>query len=307
LDLNEKALKFLEEVFETSNENRLPEDFGGDRIFSAPLIGVAAGDDPIFQKYKEGLVGKKHLTPSEMWLANGMADKDGLAKDLRIVSIVFPYVDEIREKGKTAVGIPDEIYCMGRNLANAFITQVQEKTVGFFQENGHQAVGGMISPAYQLNFREGEPGFIYATWSERHMAFAAGLGTFSLHEGFISEAGCNIRLASVITDAPLTVTPRKSDEPYANCLHFAGKKCLKCVAKCVGDALSEDGHDKLKCYLHGQVVAKEMEKKLGPRLKPHIRNIAGKPQESYPVGCALCQFGVPCTSKNPVKSRRSSD
>jgi len=47
-------------------------------------------------------------------------------------------------------------------------------------------------------------------------AFAAGLGTFSLHEAFISEAGCNIRLASVITDAPLEITPRKGDEPFSS-------------------------------------------------------------------------------------------
>jgi epoxyqueuosine reductase len=307
LKINEETLKFLEGIFESSQENRLPKDYGGGRIFSAPLIGVASGDDPIFQKYKDGIVGPKHMTPHEMWLASGLPDKDDLNARLRIVSIVFPYADEIREEGKNADGIPAEIYCMGRNLANAFINQVLENTVGFYEDNGYQAVGGMISPAYQLNFRDGEPGFIYATWSERHMAFAASLGTFSLHEGFITEAGCNVRLASVVTDAPLTVTPRKSDDPYANCLHFAGKKCMKCVSRCAGNALSEDGHDKLKCYLQGQVVAKEMEQRLGPLLKPHYRNIAGSAQKSFPVGCALCQFGVPCTSKNPVKSELSND
>lgn len=303
MNWNEQTLEFIEEVFESCEENRLPEDYGGGRIFAPPLMGVSSGDDSIFKRYKDGVVGQKHLTPHEMWIESGMPDEEGLSERLRIVSIVFPYVDEIREKGKSAVSIPAEIYCMGRNLANAFINKVLKQTEEFFQGKGFRAVGGMISPAYQLNFRQGEPGFIYATWSERHMAFAAGLGTFSLHEGFITEVGCNIRLASVITDAPLKVTPRKSDEPYANCLHFAGKKCLKCVAKCVGGALSEDGHDKVKCYMQGQVVAKEIEQRLGPRLKPHYRNIAGKSQKSYPVGCALCQFGVPCTSRNPVKSK----
>ncbi len=305
--MNEQTLKLIEGIFDSSQENHLPEDFGGGRIFSAPLIGVASGDDPIFQKYKDGVVGPKHLTPHEMWLASGLPQKDDQGACLRIVSIVFPYTEEIREECKNADGIPAEIYCMGRNLANDFINNVLEQTVAFYEDKGFKAVGGMISPAFQLNFRDGEPGFLYAVWSERHVAFAAGLGTFSLHEGLITEAGCNIRLGSVITDAPLTVTPRKSDDPYANCLHFAGEKCLKCVSRCPGNALSEDGHDKVKCYLWGQVVAKEMEQRLGPLLKPHYRNIGGHKQKSYPVGCALCQFGVPCTSKNPVKSKQSRD
>jgi epoxyqueuosine reductase len=306
--INEQTLKYLEGIFESHEENRLPEGYGGGKIFSAPLIGVASGDDPIFQKYKASeVVGPKHMTPHEMWLASELSDKDDLAASLRVISIVFPYTNEIREEGKNATGMPPEIYCMGRNLANAFINNVLEQTVEFFEDKGFQAVGGMISPAFQINFRDGELGFLYAVWSERHIAFAAGLGTFSLHEGLITEAGCNIRLGSVITVAPLEVTPRKSDDPYANCLHFAGENCMKCVSRCAGKALSEDGHDKVKCYLRGQVVAKEMEQRLGPILKSHHRNIGGRDQKSYPVGCALCQFGVPCTSKNPVKNKRSDD
>jgi len=309
MKINEQTLEFIEGIFESNDLNRLPEKYGGDRIFQAPIIGVAGGDDPIFKKYKDSeVVGPKHMTPQEMWLAGGLPDRDNLKARLRIVSIVFPYSNEIREEDKNVAEMPAEIYCVGRNFANAFKNKVLEQTVEFYKNKGFQAVGGMISPAFQLNFRDvGEPGFIYAVWSERHIAFAAGLGTFGLHEGLITEAGCNIRLGSVITDAPLEVTPRKSDDPYANCLHFAGEKCMKCVSRCAGNALSEDGHDKVKCYLWGQVVAREMEQRLGPLLKPHHRNIGGKDQKSYPVGCALCQFGVPCTSNNPLKNKRSND
>ncbi|MBU1864392.1 MAG: hypothetical protein KKH94_12075 [Candidatus Omnitrophica bacterium] len=35
-------------------------------------------------------------------------------------------------------------------------------------------------------------------------------------------------------------------------------------------------------------------------LKPQHRRINGKKRVTYPVGCALCQFGVPCTDKNPM-------
>jgi epoxyqueuosine reductase QueG len=160
----------------------------------------------------------------------------------------------------------------------------------------------MRSPAFQIIVTENPLG-IYSVWSERHMAFAAGLGTFSLHEGFISEIGCNIRITSVITDAPLEITPRKSDDPYANCLFYAKGKCKRCAERCPASAISNDGHDKLECYLYGRVVEKEMTSRLKGLLKPHLRYINGQEQWSYPVGCAFCQFDVPCMDKNPVKSK----
>jgi epoxyqueuosine reductase QueG len=198
--------------------------------------------------------------------------------------------------------MPAEIYSVGRNFANAFMDDVLEKTVAFFQKKGFQATSGMRSPAFQIIVNE-DPLNIYSTWSERHMAFAAGLGTFSLHEGFISDIGCNIRIASIITNAPLDVTPRKSDDPYANCLYYANGKCKKCAERCPGDAISEEGHDKLKCYLYGQIVQEEMTGRLKDLLKPHLRYINGEEQWSYPVGCAFCQFDVPCMKKNPVKQK----
>ena len=297
--MKQDVKEFVEELFAVNELNRLPEQYGGGRIFDTPAIGVAGGDDPIFLKFKE-VVGPEHLTPAQMWVQSGLPEDQDLAARLRILSIIFPYVELIREESKTAEIMPAEIYSVGRNFANAFMDDVLDKTVAFFQANGFQATSGMRSPAFQIIAKENPLG-IYSVWSERHMAFAAGLGTFSLHEGFISEIGCNIRLASVITDAPLDVTPRKNDDPYANCLFYAKGKCKKCAQRCPGDAISEEGHDKLKCYLYGQVVAKEMKNRLKDLLKPHKRNVNGEVKWSHPVGCAFCQFDVPCMQKNPVK------
>jgi epoxyqueuosine reductase len=307
--MNEKAHQFLTDLFLTSELNRLPEPFGGDRIFDPPLIGVSQGDDPIFTKYKE-VVAPEHLTPLEMWKASGMAERGDTADRLRILSIVFPYVKRIREESKTATIMPADIYCLGRNYANEFMKDVLRRTMTFFQDRGFMAVAGMLSPAFQLRLQEKPPQF-YSLWSERHMAFAAGLGTFSLHEGLITEAGCNIRVTSVITDAPLTVTPRKSDEPYGNCLFYAKGECRKCEKRCPGGAITANGHDKVKCREYGVIVSKEMNRKFRPLLKPHERNVQGTVIVSYPVGCAFCQFNVPCMDKNPMarkdKKVRSSE
>jgi epoxyqueuosine reductase QueG len=297
--MNETLLSFIEGIISTSPLNRLPEEFGGEKIFAAPLLGMARGDDPMFLNFKE-VVHREHLTPAEMWVKSGLADEADLAGRVRVLSIVFPFHAGIREAAKAAKDMPPEIYCVARNLANGLKREVVTRIVAYFQEAGFKALAGMLSPAYEILAREAPR--IGSTWSERHVAFAAGLGTFSLHEGLITEAGCNVRLASVLTDAPLEITPRRSDDPFANCLQHTTGKCGKCVNRCPGGALSLEGHDKIKCYLFGRVVDQAMNPRVGRFLKTHRRVIDGKEQITYPVGCALCQFGVPCMDRNPVRS-----
>ena len=84
--MNTDVSQFIERLFATNALNRLPEQYGGGRIFDRPIIGVAKGDDPIFLKYKE-VVGPKHLTPAEMWLQSGLPDDPDIAARLRTVSI----------------------------------------------------------------------------------------------------------------------------------------------------------------------------------------------------------------------------
>ena len=300
--MNKQLQSFLDGVFASNELNRLPQEFGGERIFSAPLIGVSRGDDDIFVRLKE-IIGPEHLTPSEMWIQSGLPEDADLAKRLRIVSIVFPYTSIIREEGeKNNEDMPPEIYCVARNFANHFMDAVLEQTEGYIRSKGYKAISGMKSSIFQI-LREKTPFSIYSNWSERHIAFAAGLGTFSLHEGLITEAGCNIRVASVMTDAPLEMTPRLSDEPYGNCLHYANGTCGECISKCPTAAITEEGHDKYKCSLNVRKVSQEMQTRpVKSLLKPQNRVINGETVVSYPVGCALCQFGVPCTKKNPVNA-----
>ena len=244
--MNEKYVEFLKEQFEINPLNRFPEQYGGGRIFSDPLVGVARGDDYIYQKFKE-VVDQEHMTPLELWMYEGKKNVD--ASELRVVSIVFPYVDKVRvgsknttKKGRTL--LPAEIYCVGRNYANEFKQDMCRKSIEYFENLGCDAVAGMLSEAFNIRTK----GRFYSTWSERHYAFATGLGTFSLSDALITEVGCNVRLASVVTNAPLDVTPRKSDDPFANCLYYAKGTCRKCEQRCPGNAFNSEGHVKNQCY-----------------------------------------------------------
>ena len=296
----EHVQAFIERLFASSELNRLPEAYGGAQIFAKSLMGISRGDDDIFQKFKE-VVAPEHLTPVEMWVQSGLPADRGLAARLRIVSIVFPYINQIREAGRRNDQVlPPEVYSVAYNFANPFVDAVLQELVGFFQKRGFQAISGIQSKVYQYLTRQ-DPFLMYSNWSERHVAFAAGLGTFSLHEGLITEMGCNIRVASVITDAPLKTTDRINDQPYANCLHFANGTCEKCAEKCPAGAITSAGHNKRKCFEYGKKVIREMHQRpFKAILKPRHRKLKGKRRVSYPVGCALCQFDVPCSNKNPV-------
>jgi len=261
--------QYLNKFFSASELNRLHKNYGGGRIFDDPLIGVASGDDYIFPKYKE-LITPEYLTPLELWV--GCDQNEIPASNLRVVSIVFPYIDKIRKESKNVVELKR-------------ITLPAE-----------------ISEVFTI-FSKGD---FYSNWSERHTAFAAGLGTFSLHEALITEVGCNVRLASVVTNAPLDITKRKyGDEPYANCLFYSKGICKKCVERCPAGAISEKGHNKIKCYNHQKRIERRQNLRLAAILKPHFRRIDGKwKEEPPPVGCAFCQFNVPCMDKNPMANEQ---
>ena len=298
--LTEELLSFLGRIYDESDLNRLHEDYGGDKIFSYPLIGVAAGNDPIFQTFKE-VVGKGHLTPFEMWNINSL--KSIKASYLRVVSIIFPYGNKIRDESHNIiklkhVTLPAEVYSIGRNYANDFKKQVLRKSVDFIHSRGFEIVAPMITDSFTVLTNQE----LHSNWSERHIAFAAGLGTFSHHDGLITEVGCNIRLASFITNAPFTITTRIHEDPYGNCLYRAKGICRECERRCPANAITENGHDKNLCYYYGRKIARKMLIRIGDILKPHVRRVDGKLRDpSYPVGCAFCQFGVPCMDKNPMR------
>ncbi len=282
----------LIEIFNTHELNRLPIDYGSENIFSDPIFGASNGDDAIFHKFKE-VVGLKHLTPLEMWEANGFTGK---AENIRIVSIIFPYSNSIREASKNADKIPADEYCIGRNQADRFMDVVLKEVIKFFHKNGFIATSGMLSDTF--NVKTGRK--IYSNWSERHIAFAAGLGTFSLHEGLITEVGCNVRITSVLTNAPMIITKRVSNEPYGNCLFYSKGTCKKCIERCPANAITEEGHDKFKCAEYGRYIRESVRERLKPYIQPKWTRFNGVLRKRQPpVGCAFCQFDVPCMGENP--------
>ena len=147
---------------------------------------------------------------------------------------------------------------------------------------GQMAVSPESQPYWKRERNERGP---LSNWSERHTAYVAGLGTFSLSDGFISERGIAHRCGSVVTDLALPRTSREGNNPYSNCLYYATGGCKICISRCPAGAISANGHDKIKCekYQYEDIVYVRKEYDVGV------------------AGCGLCQTSVPCEFCNPTR------
>ena len=126
-----------------------------------------------------------------------------------------------------------------------------------------------------------------STWSERHAAYASGLGTFGLCDGLITAKGKAIRCGSVVAKIKIPATPRPYTDRHAYCLFYAKGICGMCAERCVGKAVSkENAHDKNACMRQCMTTM---------RLATELGLEGG-------YGCGFCQTGVPCESQNPVSA-----
>jgi len=261
-----------------SPENRL-EDFDALPIFERPIVGVADGDDPLFLALREA-VDERHLLPRQ--LLSERAGRKPAA--VRVIVWALPFSQAVRQANRVS-GMP---------------SAVRERLVAALRSRGYAAVAPVLDERYDA-FRSRRHTFA-STWSERHVAFTAGLGKFGLNGSLITPLGSNVRLGSVVTDMPLAVTPRADDEYRAPCLLSGGETCGECIRRCPVGAISPAGLDKSKCYEMRQAVRTRF-------LEPYARRFqmlrapvvkSGRRQAGYSLGCALCQCGVPCESRFPA-------
>jgi epoxyqueuosine reductase QueG len=155
-------------------------------------------------------------------------------------------------------------------------------------KSGHFAVAPMAVPNWTIVKSQR---FSWASsWSERHAAHAAGLGTFGLCDGLITAKGKAMRAGSVVAKLSVEPTPRPYADHQAYCLFYVDGTCGKCIDRCPARAISTAGHDKEKCRQH--------------LLKS--RKYVKKTYQFEGYGCGLCQVGVPCESGIPVKAARQA-
>ncbi|WP_243375091.1 hypothetical protein [Geotalea sp. SG265] len=263
-----EIVNFVTELVKGDFRNALPE---GDNppIWDEPLVAVASAHDPLFARFQDPeVVGPCHRLPEE-WLPGARS----------VISVFLPFTEHIsrnysREQRYSAVE-----FSSGKWNGSKFLNVVRRALIRFAERNGAQAVAPNIDPRYDSD------GWL-PFWSERHAALAAGLGTFGLHQNFISEKGAFGRLCSVITTLNLQPTERRYSEVYGYCLYAFDGSCRACIDRCPTGAITDAGKLPGRCETHGN--------------KEHLKD--------WNYGsCGHCSTWIPCWKQIPAKIRKTLD
>lgn len=264
-----------------SPANRFPGN--GGPYFDAPLVGFVSACDPLFDRYKS-VIGEYHLTPSQLLES---AFGHGAGGEGTVICWILPITSSTLASNRVQKLLPSREWVYTRACGEAFNNRLRENMVRFLADMGQRAMAPLLDKSWHVVETDAGPS---SNWSERHAAFAAGLGTFSLNDGFITEKGMAHRCGSVITDLVLPPTPRPYEDRAEYCLFHRDGTCGACIARCPAGAISRDGHDKKKCYFYSH---KEVTAAVGEEYGVDV------------LGCGLCQTGVPCESAIPVGGRKS--
>jgi epoxyqueuosine reductase QueG len=258
----------------------------GEPAWEEALVGFASGADPLFQEFNE-YIGPFHWTPLEIF--NQFHPGNSVTpEDLTVISWILPQRKAVRDMNRKAKKFPAEEWARVRiegEKCNAGLRAHVAKTL---TDAGYPSVAPMLAPNWAW-VKSKNYGYA-SSWSERHAAYAAGLGTFGLCDGLITPKGKAMRAGSVVAKIQIKPSIRFYNNHRAWCSFFADGSCGKCIDRCPVRALTTTGHDKETCRQH-LIASSEYVKK--------TYNYEG-------YGCGLCQVGVPCETRIPVKKAREA-
>jgi len=267
----------IENFVSESKDNRKSLD--GIPYFDTPLVGFADAHDRLFLEFKE-IIGEFHLTPMEV-LKRSFPEHTATWDELSVISWILPISRPIRESNRQQTRSPSKAWSHTRTYGEEFNEQLRRHVVSFIQGQGFLAVAPVISPLFDF-CQSNTVGFT-SNWSERHVAYAAGLGTFSLSRGLITSKGVAMRCGSAVTNVKLNPTSRSYSDFQAYCLFYNSGTCGKCIERCPGRAISNEGHDKDLCFTYCQEIWQKSNAEI--------------------LGCGLCQTGVPCEAGIPKNTK----
>lgn len=277
----------VSEFLKDSPENSLkmePDEKAWDEV----LVGFSSGADPLYEAYKD-LVGEYHWTPLEIFSIK-FPDVVVSPDDLTVISWVLPQREPTKADNRKEKFYPSRRWVQARFPGEEFNNCLRRHVVQELSSKGVRSVAPVLVPEWSW---EKSPKYVFASkWSERHAAYAAGLGTFGLCDGLITAKGKAHRLGSVVANLVVPTTARPYEDHHAYCLFFFDGSCTGCRKRCPVGAISQAGHDKLKCWDHA-----------GGTCAQYVKENYGF--DGY--GCGLCQTAVPCESGIPKKILQQLD
>ncbi|MDQ7094449.1 4Fe-4S binding protein [Desulfosporosinus sp. PR] len=273
--LSKMAAGFLQ----NSEYNYVPEEIAlsetvkGMRIFETPILAFAAADNECFNLLKEASVIGQHFMEPREWLPESRT----------VISFFLPFTEAVKKGNRRDRLWPSEEWLHGRIEGQAFVVRLCQYLSSELIKAGFKSLAPSLDKRFwaQTGFNKakqnsGDPKAFTSNWSERHVAYICGLGTFGLSKGLITKKGIAGRFGSIVTELYLPPDEREYKDIYEYC-----SMCGACVKHCPVKAISLD-----KGKNH--IICSGFLDKTAEKYKPRY-------------GCGKCQVGVPCESSVPKK------
>lgn len=267
-DLIQFAVDFTEQSPDNviGREAAVSPDMEGLRLFEAPLVRFGDAADPLFRRLKEpDAVGEHFILPRE-WLGSGET----------VLSFFLPFTERVKTGNTGDKTWPSPEWLHGRIEGQKFVSLLASHLRDELVRNGFD----VVIPIQDSRFAggatvDGVRNPFTSNWSERHVGYVCGLGTFGLSKGLITEAGIAGRMGSLVTSLKIPADERVYSGIYDYC-----SMCGDCVARCPVRAISpESGKNHKKCSDFLDITLEKH--------KPYY-------------GCGKCQVGVSCQNRIPV-------
>jgi len=202
--------------------------------YGQPLVGFADAFHPYIQNLPK-LISPTHELPQN------------ILPDARIIIAYFvPFTKELAKANRTDTLLASPEWARAYEETNALFAELNSKLITFIKENA--GLAGITPKAVTFDQK-----LLISDWSQRHIAYAAGLGTFGINNMLLTRHGCCGRFSTVVTNLNLAPdAPIESDF----CLYKKNGTCGACVKHCPTGALTTDGYDRFKCYALCQENAK---------------------------------------------------
>ena len=201
-------------------DKALSEELIGAQIFDLSLIGFATADDARFAGLQdESVVGPHFRLPHE-WLPHARS----------VVLFFFPIAENLRESNRLDACFPSNGWLNARIEGQAFINAFSAEVAMMLEAEGFRTLAPTLDPAYVTTVDEASEDLtrLYSSnWSERHVAYICGLGTFGLSGSLITAQGTAGRMTSLVTEAPFEPSARRPARFDEDCI-----RCGACEPKC---------------------------------------------------------------------------
>lgn len=254
-------------------ENAISDSTVGMKIFENPIFAFGDALDEFFIRLQDPDVIGSHFKMPKEWLPQAKT----------VVSFFLPFTENVKRSNSQERMWPSQEWLHGRIEGQAFLNKLS----GFLQteliNSGHMSIAPSLDKSFWSKQKLDDENQLSFTsnWSERHVAFVCGLGTFGLSKGLITSKGMAGRFGSIVTELEIIPNEREYEGIYEYC-----SECGACIKKCPVHAITfENGKDHIVCCEFVDLT----KNKYKPR-----------------YGCGKCQVSVPCESCIPVKSIKTT-